>query len=102
MVLQGKGYIVADLSTLYYLHTFVFCLMGVGFQDIFFFFFFWMDSLLCVVFSVWVSLLFDNLFSHLFVQFSSVQFKIVSMCSEKPICAPPHLSEVSPVLPLNR
>ena len=34
------------------------------------------------------------------VQFSPVQFKMVSMCSEKPICAPPHLSEVSPTLPL--
>ena len=30
------------------------------------------------------------------VQFSSVQFKRVSMRSEKPICAPPHLSEMSP------
>ena len=28
-------------------------------------------------------------------QFSSVQFKMVSRRSEKPICAPPHLSEVS-------
>ena len=27
------------------------------------------------------------------VQFSSVQFKMVSMCSEKPVCAPPRLSE---------
>ena len=29
----------------------------------------------------------------------SVQFKMVSMRSEKPICAPPRLSEVSPMLP---
>ena len=34
--------------------------------------------------------------------FSSVQFKMVSMSSEKPICAPPSLSEVSPMLPLKR
>ena len=33
--------------------------------------------------------------------FSSVQFKMVSMCSEKPICVPPRLSDVSPMLPLN-
>ena len=32
-------------------------------------------------------------------QFSSVQFKMVSMCSEKPICAPPRLSEGSRTLP---
>ena len=32
------------------------------------------------------------------VQFRSVQFKMASMCSGKPICAPPHLSGVSPVL----
>ena len=31
---------------------------------------------------------------------SSVQFKMVSMHLEKPICAPLHLSEVSPTLPL--
>ena len=30
----------------------------------------------------------------------SVRFKVVSMRSEKPICAPPRLSEVSPTLPL--
>ena len=35
-------------------------------------------------------------------QFSSVQLKMVSMRSEKPICAPPRLSEVSPTLPLKR
>ena len=29
-----------------------------------------------------------------------VQLKLVSMPSEKPICAPPRLSEVSPTLPL--
>ena len=34
--------------------------------------------------------------------FSSVQFKMVSMRSEMPICAPPRLSEVSPTLPLKR
>ena len=34
--------------------------------------------------------------------FSSVQFKVVSMRSEKPICAPPRLSEVSPTLPFKR
>ena len=33
---------------------------------------------------------------------SSVQFKMVYMRSEKPICAPPSLSEVSPKLPLKR
>ena len=32
--------------------------------------------------------------------FSSVQFKMVSMRSEKPICAPSHFSEVSSTLPL--
>ena len=32
--------------------------------------------------------------------FSSLQFKMVSMCLQKPTCAPPHLSEVSPTLPL--
>ena len=31
-----------------------------------------------------------------------VQFKMVSMCLEKPICTPPCLSEVSPALPLKR
>ena len=31
---------------------------------------------------------------------SSVQFRMVSMRSEKPICAPPRLSEVSPTLAL--
>ena len=30
----------------------------------------------------------------------TVQFKMVSMCSEKPTYAPPHLSEVPPTLPL--
>ena len=30
------------------------------------------------------------------VQFSSVQFKRVSMRSEGPICDPPHLTEMSP------
>ena len=33
-------------------------------------------------------------------EFSSV--RAVSMRSEKPICAPPRLSEVSPTLPLKR
>ena len=37
-----------------------------------------------------------NYFGGKFVD-SSVQFKLVSMCLEKPICAPPHLSEVSPM-----
>ena len=36
------------------------------------------------------------------VQFISFQFKMVSMRPEKPICAPPRLSEVSPTLPLKR
>ena len=31
---------------------------------------------------------------------NSVQFKMASMRLEKPICAPPHLSEVSLMLPL--
>ena len=35
-------------------------------------------------------------------RFSSVQFKTVSMRSEKPICAPPLLSEYSPTLPLKQ
>ena len=35
-------------------------------------------------------------------QFSSVQIKMVYMRSEKSICAPPRLSEVSPALPLKR
>ena len=34
--------------------------------------------------------------------FSSVQFKVISMCSEKPIYASPRLSEVSPTLPLKQ
>ena len=33
---------------------------------------------------------------------SSVQFKVVSMRSEMPICAPPHLSEMSPASPLKQ
>ena len=36
------------------------------------------------------------------VQFSSVQFKMVSMRSGRPICAPPRLSGVSPMLPLKQ
>ena len=36
------------------------------------------------------------------VQFSSVQFKMVSVHSGRPICAPPHLTGVSPMLPLKR
>ena len=38
------------------------------------------------------------------LQFSLVQFKMVSMRSKKPIilCVPPYLSEVSPTLPLKR
>ena len=32
---------------------------------------------------------------------TSVQFKMASRCSEKPISAPPRFSEVSPTLPLN-
>ena len=35
-------------------------------------------------------------------KFSSVQFKMVCMRLEKPICAPPRLSEVSPTLSLKR
>ena len=31
---------------------------------------------------------------------SSLQFNVVSVRSERPICAPPRLSEVSPMLPL--
>ena len=31
-----------------------------------------------------------------------VQFKMVSMRSERPICAPPRLSEVPPTMPLKR
>ena len=33
-------------------------------------------------------------------QFSSVQFKMVYVRSEKPICAPPRLKDVSPTSPL--
>ena len=33
-------------------------------------------------------------------QFSSVQFKVISMHSEKPICAPPRLSEIVPMSPV--
>ena len=36
------------------------------------------------------------------VEFSSVQLKTASMRSEKPICAPPRLSEVSSTSPLKR
>ena len=32
----------------------------------------------------------------------SVHFRMISMRLEKPICAPPRLSEVSPTLPLKR
>ena len=32
----------------------------------------------------------------------TIQFEMVSMRSEKPICAPPHLSQVSPTSPLKR
>ena len=35
-------------------------------------------------------------------QFSSVQFKMESMRTKKPICAPPRLSYVSPALPLKQ
>ena len=35
-------------------------------------------------------------------QFGSVRFKMVSVRSEKPICALPGLSEVSPTSPLKR
>ena len=34
------------------------------------------------------------------IHYSSLQFKMVSMHSEKPICTPPRLSEVSPMSPL--
>ena len=70
MVLQGKGYIMANLSTLY-------------------------------CFSVWVILLFDNLFSQLFVQFSSVQDSNYAL-RKAHICAPPHPLEVSLTLPLKQ
>ena len=40
--------------------------------------------------------------SDICLQFSSVQGKMVSIRSEKPIWAPPRLSEVSPTLPLKR
>ena len=39
---------------------------------------------------------------HLLSVMSSVQFKMVSVCLEKPICAPPRLSEISPMLPLKQ
>ena len=35
-------------------------------------------------------------------QLISVQFEMISMGSEKPICAPPRLSDASPALPLKR
>ena len=38
----------------------------------------------------------------LLLQFSSVQFKMVSMRSGRPICAPPRLTGVSPMLPLKQ
>ena len=38
----------------------------------------------------------------LYIQFGSFQFKMVSMRSEKPICAPPRLSAVSPTSPLKQ
>ena len=42
-------------------------------------------------------------FQHFVVlQFGSFQFKMVSIRSEKAICAPPRLSEVPPRLPLKR
>ena len=36
---------------------------------------------------------------HIYPSASSVQYKMVSMRSENPICAPPRLSDVSPTLP---
>ena len=39
---------------------------------------------------------------HEIVCVGSVQFEMVSMQSEKSICAPPRLSEVSPTLPLKQ
>ena len=48
--------------------------------------------------SVWNNLPFPE--QHGRTLFSSVQFRMVSMRLEKPICAPPCLSEVSPMLPL--
>ena len=41
-------------------------------------------------------------FSELMFILSSVQFKMVSMHSEKPVCTPPHLSKVFPVLLLKQ
>ena len=40
--------------------------------------------------------------NNILYESNSIQFKMVSMRSEKPICAPPRLSEVSPTLPLKR
>ena len=37
-----------------------------------------------------------------YVQFRSAQLKMVSMRSEKPICAPPRLLDVSPMSPLKQ
>ena len=35
-------------------------------------------------------------------RYSSVQFKMISMCSGRPVCAPPRLSGVSPMLSLKQ
>ena len=48
-----------------------------------------------------------NIYVFFFIFFltevcTSVQFKMVFMRSEKPICVPPRISEVSPTLPLKR
>ena len=43
-----------------------------------------------------------NLYLCLPLQFRSAQFKMVAMRSEKPICAPSRLSEVSPTLSLKQ
>ena len=47
---------------------------------------------------VWIGTLFFSYF-QLCALFCWVQFKRVSVCSEKPICAPPCLSEVFPASP---
>ena len=74
-------------------------------QEVVFVFFsfyvcYWHSTLLCLFVCVFVCCCCCCLAGE--GQRSSVQFKVVSMRSEKPICAPPRLSEVSPMLLLKQ
>ena len=77
-------------------------------KKIFFFFFNFIAIAVVLRLELCLSLIFCLRFSDLCFELvsknfecviRSVQFKMVSMHSEKTICAPPRLSEVSPMLP---